>query len=86
MTDADRPDPIFSQCHEGSFIDTASSASSELRVVIPAFDDGDRAFGPVVWRPSIDDSGDVLYPSNGDWALLTESDLGSWVVLAWRPS
>jgi hypothetical protein len=86
MSDADRPDPIFSQCYEGSFIDTATSTADELRVVIPAFDDGERAFGPVAWAPRVNNAGAAVFPTSGDWALMAESDAGSWTVLLWTPS
>jgi hypothetical protein len=86
MSDADRPDPIPAQCFEAAFVDTATSSDDDLRVVIPGYDDGEHTFGPVAWAPRVNDAGAAVFPADGDWALVTESDLGTWSVLVWTSS
>jgi hypothetical protein len=62
----------------GTFIDTATSPSDELRVTVPGWDDGEHAFGPVRWSPI----GGAL-PQSGDEAVIHERDDGVWQVIAW---
>lgn len=56
------------------------SATSPLRVVIPGYDNGLHVF-PVVFDAHTGPS-----PSAGDLALVTQSDQGSWWLLAWVAS
>lgn len=53
------------------------SATSPLRVVIPGYDNGLHSF------PVVHDAHGGSSPSVGDLALVTQSDQGSWWLLAW---
>lgn len=72
----------------GRFLDTAVSETSELRVAVDDFDDGEHAFGPVRWRANAGAGGLVL-PQAGDLAWIVEAqgrDRAEWVVVAWEGS
>lgn len=85
MTDADRPAPRSPTVFEGTFIDTATSTTDTLRVIVPAFDDGEHAY-ECAWAPRVDDAGVTVLPVTGDWALVTESAEGTVCVILWQPS
>lgn len=70
----------------GEFLETATSVDDALRVRAFGYDDGEHAFGPVVWAPRVDDAGDPVYPQAGDAAYLIEADDGTWIAIGWQPA
>jgi hypothetical protein len=69
---------------EATFLDTATSPTDELRVVIPAFD-ADVPWPAIGWAPRVDDAGARVYPQDGDEAVVVITDKGRAWVSGWRP-
>lgn len=63
--------------YQATFVDTATTPASVLRVKIPGFDYGVGTF-QVTWTPL----GNAL-PAAGDQALVVEADDGTWWAVAW---
>lgn len=74
-----------SRAYEARFIDTAATADDELRVRIPALDDGRHSYGPVRWAPN-----GATLPQAGELAavmeVITERGGRAWWVVSWIPS
>lgn len=73
---------------EGAFLDTAVDETSELRVIVAAYDDGRHPFGPVRWRANAGPSGPV-YPQAGDLCWIAEAagvERAEWIVVLWQPA
>lgn len=95
MLSVPRSDPraVPARNLQGTFIDTATDAASELRVIVTGFSDQD-AFGPVVWNPlavydEVLEEVRLALPQAGDRAWISEfrGDLRScWVVVLWQPA
>lgn len=83
--DAERPTPDESPFLEAEFVGDATSVTDVMTVRIPGYDGGEHDF-EAEWVPRVDDDGAPVLPADGDWALVAESDKGTWSVLLWRPS
>lgn len=69
---------------EARFLSTPLDASAAVYVALiePAGDGDAEPRGPVTWNALPGD----LWPTEGDLALVEESDQGRWWVLQWTPA
>lgn len=74
---------IIPPCWAGEISNDVFSAGEDLFVRIPGIDSGRSKWGPCRWTPQIDDSGNVVYPSDGDAALIVKDDIGEYWILMW---
>lgn len=85
MLDALRPKPAAAPGIRAARVaNSAATPESELRVVIPSYDER-QSWGPVHWAPRIGAAGAVVLPNKGDLGVvLIDGNDELWLM--WEPA
>lgn len=79
----DNSAPAIPPCWAAEISNDAAQAGDDVLVRIPGIDNGKSQFGPCRWSPQVADDGAIVYPEEGNDALVVKDDIGEYWILKW---